>query len=110
MLDAARAIAAFAHGRCYNDYIADRMFRNAVERNLEVVGEAARCLSAGFRETHPEIPWRSIVAQRNVLAHDYGDIRHERVWAVCRSDLLDLIRVLEQMDIEPPQDTTASPE
>ena len=56
MLDAARAVQEFEAPRSLSDYVADRMLRGAVERHLEIVGEAANRVSRGFRAAHPEIP------------------------------------------------------
>lgn len=50
MLDAAQAITSFIRGKSLEDYLADRMLRGAVERNLEVIGEAARQVSRALRE------------------------------------------------------------
>ena len=61
MLDAARAICEFVKGRTYNDCDNDRMLRGAVERDLEIIGEAARRVSTVYREAHPEIPWSRII-------------------------------------------------
>ena len=79
MLDAARAVASFVKSRTYRDYLHDRMLRGAVERHLEILGEAAGRVSKPFREHHPEIPWRRIIGLRNVLAHQYRQIRNEEV-------------------------------
>lgn len=87
MLDAARAIQTFVRDRTFADYERDRMFRGAVERHLQIIGEAARRVSDGFQRMHPEIAWRPIIAQRNVLAHEYGEILNERVWAVCEQHI-----------------------
>ena len=95
MLDAARAIQEFVVGKKLEEYARDRMMRGAVERHLEIIGEAARNLSESLRGEHPEIPWRTIIAQRNVLAHEYGEIRHERIWAVATGRIPELIRSLE---------------
>jgi uncharacterized protein with HEPN domain len=43
MLDAAKAATEFTKGKRFEDLMADRMLRNAVERNLEIIGEAAKC-------------------------------------------------------------------
>ncbi len=80
MLTAARAVETFVKDRTPADYLADLMLRSAVERQVEIIGEAARRVSAAFQAAHPEIPWRPMQAQRHVLAHDYGEIRHERIW------------------------------
>ncbi|HQO34922.1 MAG TPA: DUF86 domain-containing protein, partial [bacterium] len=74
MLDAAKAATQFTQGLKYAEFLANRMIRNAVERNLEIIGEAARCVSRDVRTDLPDIPWSSMIALRNVLAHEYGDI------------------------------------
>jgi uncharacterized protein with HEPN domain len=69
----------------------------AVERALEIVGEAARRVSETYRQAHPEIPWQSIIAQRNVLAHEYGEIKHELIWKVATIRIPELIPLLEKL-------------
>lgn len=94
-LDAARAVQGFLISRTFSDYVGDRMLRGAVERHLEIIGEAANRLSPVFRQAHPEIPWQRIIAQRNVLAHDYGEIEHALVWRVATVHIPELIQRLE---------------
>lgn len=97
MLTASRAVVAFVQGKTLDDYLGDLMLRSAVERQVEVIGEAARRVSAAFQNLHPEIPWRPITAQRNVLAHDYGEIKHDRIWRVATEHIPDLIELLEPL-------------
>lgn len=75
MLDAARAIRTFTAEISYEQYIRDRKVQMACERALEIIGEAARKVSDVTKAAQPAIPWRAIIAQRNVLAHEYGEIR-----------------------------------
>jgi uncharacterized protein with HEPN domain len=105
MLDAAQAAMQFTRDRQFEEFLADRMVRNAVERNLEIIGEAARCVSQAFRDAHPEIPWRAIIALRNVLTHEYGEIRYERLWFLCTQQLAVLIRQLEDVGVKNPPET-----
>jgi uncharacterized protein with HEPN domain len=102
MLDAARAAVEFTAGQQFQQFLADRKTRNAVERNLEIIGEAARCVSTDAKERHPEIPWKSMIGLRNVLAHEYGEIRYEILWSVVQSKLDSLIRQLEAMKVDCP--------
>ena len=95
MLDAARAIQKVVLSRTFEDYKSDRMLRGAVERHIEVIGEAASRVSRGFRAAHPEIPWQRITAQRNVLAHEYGEVDDSLVWRVATIRIPELIRQLE---------------
>jgi uncharacterized protein with HEPN domain len=66
------------------------------------MGEAANRVSLSFREAHPEIPWKRIVAQRNVLAHEYGEIEHALVWRVATIRTPELIQQLERLVPPPP--------
>ena len=104
MLDAARSIRDFTRGVTQDEYIKDRKLQLAVERALEIIGEAARLVSVEFKERHPEVPWQQIIAQRNVIAHDYGEIKQDRIWKVASDRILDLINRLEQFLPPPPRD------
>ena len=74
----------------------------AVERAMEVIGEAAGQVSEAFQQAHPEIPWRPIIAQRHVLAHDYGYVDHERIRRVATFRVEELIARLSPLIPPPP--------
>jgi len=97
MLTYAREIGQTVSGMTFEDYMADDGRRLATERRLEIIGEAARNVSPAFRDAHPEIPWRQIVGLRNALAHEYGEIRQERVFAVVTDRIPALITALEPL-------------
>ena len=95
MLEAAQTVGQLSSGMDFTQYSNDRRTQLAVERSLEVIGEAAGRLSAPFRNAHPEIPWRQIIGQRNVLIHEYGEIKQERIWKVVRENIPQLIELLK---------------
>jgi uncharacterized protein with HEPN domain len=97
MLEHARLAQEFVTDLSVEAYTRDRMRQLALERVLEVLGEAARRISSDFKEEHPEIPWRAIVGNRNVLAHEYGEIRQERLWETATVQVPELIRLLEPL-------------
>jgi uncharacterized protein with HEPN domain len=102
MLTAARAVQMFVKDCTFEEYLADLMLRSAVERQLEIIGEAARRVSKPFQDAHCEIPWRPMQAQRHVLAHEYGEIKHERIWRVATVHVPELIKQLAALVPEPP--------
>lgn len=102
MLDAAQAIQEFVAQQTFHHYLQDRMRRGAVERHLEIIGEAAKKVSRAFQQAHPDIPWRRIIAQRHVLAHEYGEIKHELIWKVATIHIPELIRQLTSLMPPPP--------
>lgn len=97
MLDAAHAVVTFVEARTFEDHLSNRMLRGAVDRHIETIGEAANRLSEEFRSQHAEVPWRSIIAQRHVLGHEYGDIKHSLIWKVATVHIHELIRHLEAL-------------
>lgn len=97
MLRYARVVAELVRGLTQESYRQDWIRQLAVERAIEVIGEAARQVSETFQQSHPEIPWRPIIAQRHVLAHDYGEIDHDRIWRVATVYVPDLIAKLEPL-------------
>ena len=62
---------------------------------MEIIGEAANRISDSFQKKHSEIPWKSIIGQRNILIHEYGEIKDERIWAVVTKHIPELIQFLE---------------
>lgn len=68
--------------------------RLAVERKLEILGEAARRTSHKLRDAHPEIPWKDVIGLRNVISHQYDKVNYEEIFGIVRDRLPELIRVL----------------
>jgi len=102
MLEAAMAIARYGRGKTIDEYLRDPMFRDAVERQFILVGEAARRLTEAFRAAHPEIPWQGVIGQRNVLIHRYEEIDDRLMWERIQRDVPDLIRLLSPLIPNPP--------
>lgn len=80
MREAARDCLEFVSGADYKEFCDNRMMHSAVERRLEILGEAAGRVSEAFQNAHTEIPWREITGIRLVLAHRYGDINLHELW------------------------------
>jgi uncharacterized protein with HEPN domain len=68
-------------------FLQDELIQDAVLRNFEVIGEAAKRLDETYRATHPEIPWRAIAGLRDVLIHQYEEVDRNKVWAIVEKDL-----------------------
>jgi uncharacterized protein with HEPN domain len=68
-------------------FLQDVMVQDAVLRNFEVIGEAAKRLDDAYRTAHPQIPWRALAGLRDVLIHQYESVDLERVWAMIEGEL-----------------------
>jgi uncharacterized protein with HEPN domain len=101
--EAAKSVRDFTNGLTFHYYHQDKKVKFAVERSLEIIGEAASRVSNEFRDAHPEISWKGIKGLRNVLIHEYGGIKHERIWAVATQRIPELIKLLESLIPTPPK-------
>jgi uncharacterized protein with HEPN domain len=91
MLEASEKVQRFLQNKTFENFLQDDMLRAAVERNIGIIGEAARRISDDLKQEHPEIPWRQIIAQRNVLIHEYDDIDYKEIREVASVHLPRLI-------------------
>lgn len=101
MLKYARRVVILSQRTNYDAYCRDWTTQMAMERAMEVIGEAANRISLGFQSANPEIPWPLIVGQRNILAHEYGEVRNERIWEAATIHVPALI---ESLELLAPQD------
>jgi uncharacterized protein with HEPN domain len=97
MLNAARGVVVSLRDTSFAGYMKNEDLRLATERRIEIIGEAARRISPEFKEAHPEIPWRLIVDQRNVLIHAYDEIEEERIWRLVAQEIPLLIEQLTKL-------------
>jgi uncharacterized protein with HEPN domain len=82
----------------FYEFEKDKMRKLAVERQLEVIGQAANKVSTETQEKLDKIPWKNIIGLRNKLAHDYGEILAERIWKISKSSILELLEELEKIE------------
>jgi uncharacterized protein with HEPN domain len=75
----------------------DEMLQVWVIHHLQVIGEAARGVSATPRERFPEVPWPQIIALRNILVHEYFGLNLHQVWIMARTDLPVLKKQIEDI-------------
>jgi uncharacterized protein with HEPN domain len=90
MVDAADAIARFISGIDEVSFARDEMRTSAVLQKLIVIGEGAARLPQLFREQHPEIEWRDIIAFRNIAVHAYFAVDWSIVWNTINEDVPEL--------------------
>ena len=82
----------------FDEFEKDKMRKLAVERQLEIIGQAANKISKETQENLKDIPWGNIIGLRNKLAHDYGEILAERIWTISKNSIQELLKELENID------------
>lgn len=73
------SILEYTAGNTFTTYEQDAKTRHAVERNFEIIGEAAARIPKEYKELHPYIEWRIIKDFRNFIIHGYFGINHQMV-------------------------------
>ena len=100
MIIFAGRVLKYTDGLDQAGFVANRLAYDATLRNLELIGEAATHIPEEFRDTHPEIPWRMIVATRNRLIHGYLGIDDDTLWSIINDDVPELISLLKELKSE----------
>ncbi len=103
--DRGRQIVAFVGSASEDDYLHNRMLRAAVERNLEVIGEAIVQAKRSFPDEIARIhDFAKVISFRNELAHGYNGLNHHEVWIVIKQSLpLLLSQVDTLLQLKPPR-------
>jgi uncharacterized protein with HEPN domain len=103
MRDAARMAVATIVGRDIADLRADSVRTLGLVKCLEIVGEAARCLSPEFRAQQADLPWAAIIGMRNRLVHAYYEIDYDLVWKTLTEDLPPFLARIEELLANDPE-------
>ena len=107
MIEAARPIVDFTKDLTLEQFLAagrvEEMTRLAVERELEILGEAANKVSLRFRNEHAEIPWKGTVGLSNVISHEYDKVDYTEIYRIVRERIPELIALLEPLVPPPPR-------
>jgi len=98
ILECIHDVQKFTESVSFQEFENDKMRKLAVERQLEVIGQAANKISKETQQTYPSIPWERIIGLRNRLAHDYGDILAKRIWDICHSSIQSLLESILKID------------
>ena len=105
MRDACDRVLEYA-GRGEALFLAESLVQDAILRNLQVIGEAARRVSEATRAVTPRIPWRAMTGMQNRLVHDYFEVDLPLVWQTAVNDIpaprRELSALLEHGEPSPP--------
>ena len=88
--EAVRRIQVYTHEMTYEEFLTDTRTQDAVIRNIEIIGEATKNLSAGLRSRYANVPWKEMAGTKDRLIHNYFGVDIEVVWKISIDELSDL--------------------
>ncbi|MFQ3634055.1 DUF86 domain-containing protein [Roseiflexus sp.] len=97
MLESIQKVEDYSGHLTSEEFFVDGKTQDAVIRNLEIIGEAARRIPDEIQQRHADIPWTQVVGLRNRLVHGYFVVDLTIVWEICKHDLPRLRVRLEQL-------------
>lgn len=83
--DACSRIEQYVSGVSYEEFIQNTMMKDAVERNIEIIGEACNKLPSDYLAKHPETEWHKAIGMRNRLIHGYFSVDLPMLWTTATS-------------------------
>ena len=97
MLIACNRILEYAEGLNFEKFSKSSMVVDAIIRNIEILGEAAKKISENIKNKYPEIDWQKIGATRDKVIHSYFGIKLEIVWDIITTHVPKLKKQLEKI-------------
>jgi uncharacterized protein with HEPN domain len=82
--EAIERIKEYTRGMDYEQFLKDKKTQDAVIRNTEIIGEAAKNLSSDFRKKYSHLDWKKIAGMRDKIIHFYFGVKWDIVWAVIK--------------------------
>lgn len=97
ILDAIDRIEAYTADLDAEGLAEHHMALDAVIRNFQVIGEAARKVPKEIQQAHSEIPWSDMQKMRHVVVHDYDNVNISTLWDTIRNDLPPIVEPLKKL-------------
>lgn len=101
ILDSIEKIEEYTSGMDFRKFTSNQMAIDAVIRNFEIIGEAAKNIPDDVQTKYPSVPWNKMKAMRNIVIHEYFGVDVNITWKTIRKSLPNLkAKVLEAVERE----------
>jgi uncharacterized protein with HEPN domain len=97
IVQACRRLQRHLSGVDQAHFFADEKTQDAVIRQIEIIGEAAKRLTAEFRQAHSQLPWKQMAGMRDILIHQYDRVDMAEIWSAATVDVPAVLVAIEPL-------------
>jgi len=97
ILDAIYEIELYLETVSYEQFLATSEKRFATIKQIEIIGEACNAITVELKSAYPLVPWKPIIAFRNISIHEYFGVNLQLIWEIAKNDLPDLKEKMQAM-------------
>ena len=97
IIEAIKKIDEYRECLTFQDFSKDNKTVDAVIRNFEIIGEAAKRIPSGIKEMYPQVPWKQMAGTRDKLTHEYFGVNLKVLWKAMNEDIPALKPKIEEM-------------
>jgi uncharacterized protein with HEPN domain len=90
ILESCGKIVRYTEQLSFDQFLEDEQTYDAVVRNLEIIGEAAKNVPENVRLRYPDIEWRKIAGLRDIIAHEYFGVDDDILWDIIQNKIRSL--------------------
>ena len=97
ILEAIEKIEKYTKGLNFEDFSKNTMITDAVVRNFEIIGEAAKQIPPEIKKKQDQIPWKEMAGMRDKLSHDYSGVNIEILWKTAKKRVPTLKHLIAEL-------------
>jgi len=99
IIDSIKKIKSYTKGVSYSSFVQNNLVQDAVARNFEIIGEAARQMPKQVKDKNKNIEWHQVIAFRNIIAHEYFGLSYEIMWDIIQNELPPLLKKIKSISL-----------
>jgi uncharacterized protein with HEPN domain len=84
-------------GISFDEFFSDTLRKRAIERSIEIIGEAAKKLDEEFKSRYTGVKWKEMSATRNIIIHEYAGVDYEILWEILQQEIPELLHQTKQI-------------
>lgn len=97
IIESIQRINTYVEGIALPMFVQNRMMREAIERNFEVIGEAVTHIPEDIQNKYSFVPWKKMKSMRNFIIHQYDEVEEIALWNTIHRDLPNLLVELNKI-------------